>query len=209
MFNIGTGEMVLICVVALLILGPKRLPEMARNIGRFFRNIQRQTDSVRSLVQREFLSMDLEDNNKAALKSMASSQSPENPPLSPAPEFPVTPAAAISHAPPVSPEAPPSAVADADPYHLSAKEPSAPEFPCVTPAAAISPALPVSPEAQPSAPAEATPSAQELSDARDAKLDSLFDTWLENRPELFSEEPSPKAPEELQKAPQEKEGTEL
>lgn len=60
MFNIGAGEMVLICVAALLILGPQRLPELARGIGKFMREFRRQTDEVRHVVEREFYTMDQE-----------------------------------------------------------------------------------------------------------------------------------------------------
>jgi sec-independent protein translocase protein TatB len=58
MFNIGSGEIALIAVVALLVLGPKGLPELARGIGKFLREFRRQTDSVRSIVEREFYAMD-------------------------------------------------------------------------------------------------------------------------------------------------------
>jgi sec-independent protein translocase protein TatB len=60
MFNIGTGEIALIAVVALLVLGPKRLPELARGIGKFMREFRRQTDEVRGVVEREFYKMDQE-----------------------------------------------------------------------------------------------------------------------------------------------------
>lgn len=60
MFNIGAGEMVLIAVAALLILGPKRLPELARGLGKFMREFRRQTDEVRNVVEREFYSLDQE-----------------------------------------------------------------------------------------------------------------------------------------------------
>ncbi|HZN92144.1 MAG TPA: twin-arginine translocase TatA/TatE family subunit [Myxococcales bacterium] len=58
MLNLGAGEVILILVVALLVLGPKRLPELARGIGKFMREFRRQTDEVRSVVEREFYRMD-------------------------------------------------------------------------------------------------------------------------------------------------------
>ncbi len=63
MFNIGTGEMIVIAVVALLVLGPQRLPELARGIGKFIREFRRQTDDVRNVVEREFYRMDQEVMN--------------------------------------------------------------------------------------------------------------------------------------------------
>jgi sec-independent protein translocase protein TatB len=60
MLNLGAGEIILILVAALLILGPKRLPEMARGLGKFFREFRRQTDEVRTVVEREFYRMDQE-----------------------------------------------------------------------------------------------------------------------------------------------------
>lgn len=58
MFNIGAGELVFILIAALLILGPQRLPEFARTIGKFVREFRRQTDDVRTVVEREFYKMD-------------------------------------------------------------------------------------------------------------------------------------------------------
>ncbi len=60
MFNIGSGEIALIAVVALLVLGPSRLPELARGIGKFMREFRKQTDEVRGVVEREFYKMDTE-----------------------------------------------------------------------------------------------------------------------------------------------------
>jgi sec-independent protein translocase protein TatB len=60
MFNVGAGELVFILIAALLVLGPQRLPEFARAIGKFVREFRRQTDDVRSVVEREFYKMDQE-----------------------------------------------------------------------------------------------------------------------------------------------------
>jgi Sec-independent protein translocase protein TatA len=60
MLNIGTGEIIFIAIAALLILGPAKLPEFARGIGKLMREFRRQTDEVRSTVEREFYRMDQE-----------------------------------------------------------------------------------------------------------------------------------------------------
>jgi len=60
MFNLGAGEIAVSMIVALLLLGPDKLPELARGIGKFVREFRRQTDDVRGMVEREFYKMDQE-----------------------------------------------------------------------------------------------------------------------------------------------------
>jgi len=79
MFNLGAGEIVLILVIALLVLGPKRLPELARGIGKFMREFRRQTDEVRSVVEREFYRMDQELNVDPTTGDLVQGQGPRAP----------------------------------------------------------------------------------------------------------------------------------
>jgi sec-independent protein translocase protein TatB len=111
MFNIGAGEMVLILVVALLILGPQRLPELARGIGKFMREFRRQTDEVRNVVEREFYSMDQDISREPTPPVRPGTSFSYNPPVPP----PDASALPPSEAPPVAaaPEAGPPAPADA------------------------------------------------------------------------------------------------
>jgi len=53
MFGIGFSELILIFVVALLVLGPKRLPEVAKTLGRFYREIRSTVDEVKEVVVEE------------------------------------------------------------------------------------------------------------------------------------------------------------
>jgi sec-independent protein translocase protein TatB len=67
MFNIGPGELVVIGVLALLLLGPDKLPELARGLGKALREFRKHTDDVRGMVEREFYKMDqdvLQDASK-------------------------------------------------------------------------------------------------------------------------------------------------
>ena len=48
MLNVGWGEMALVLVVALVVFGPNRLPEVARSMGKFVRQFQRETSRAMS-----------------------------------------------------------------------------------------------------------------------------------------------------------------
>jgi sec-independent protein translocase protein TatB len=51
MFDIGLQEMVIIGVIALLVFGPSKLPELGRMFGRAMREFRRATDEFRSTVE--------------------------------------------------------------------------------------------------------------------------------------------------------------
>ncbi|MDH5477284.1 MAG: Sec-independent protein translocase protein TatB [Nitrospinota bacterium] len=60
MFGIGFTEMMVILVVALVVLGPSKLPEIARSLGRGYAELTRSMREVRSEVDRAGMSMEEE-----------------------------------------------------------------------------------------------------------------------------------------------------
>jgi TatA/E family protein of Tat protein translocase len=50
-FDIGLQEMLVIGVIALLVFGPSRLPELGRMVGRAMREFRRASDEFRSTVE--------------------------------------------------------------------------------------------------------------------------------------------------------------
>ena len=51
MFNIGPQELLLILVLALLVVGPKRLPEIGRSLGKGLRELRKAQDEVKKTIQ--------------------------------------------------------------------------------------------------------------------------------------------------------------
>lgn len=47
MFNLGFSEVIVIVVVALLVLGPEKLPEVARTLGKVIGDLKRTLDDVK------------------------------------------------------------------------------------------------------------------------------------------------------------------
>ena len=84
MFGIGMPELLLILGLALIVLGPKKLPELAKTLGKGLAEFRRATDELKD----EFRKMEheVEDASTAAMLS-------DDPSLN-TPEKPVEPAAA-------------------------------------------------------------------------------------------------------------------
>jgi sec-independent protein translocase protein TatA len=51
MFNIGAPELIVILIVALIVVGPKRLPELGRQVGRGLNEFRKLQDEVRDMVR--------------------------------------------------------------------------------------------------------------------------------------------------------------
>jgi len=53
MFDIGFSELLIIAVVALIVIGPERLPKVARTVGHLLGRLQRYVGDVKSDIERE------------------------------------------------------------------------------------------------------------------------------------------------------------
>ena len=69
MFDLGFGELLLIALVALVVLGPERLPKAARFAGLWVRRARAQWYSVRSELERELAAEELKRNLDAVRTS--------------------------------------------------------------------------------------------------------------------------------------------
>ncbi len=68
MFGIGLPELVLILVLGLLVLGPQRLPEVARMIGRAYGQLRRASEEFQNTIRQDIATLDRQEDvnrNKA------------------------------------------------------------------------------------------------------------------------------------------------
>ena len=61
MFDISFAEILIIAIVALIVVGPQRLPKVARTLGYLFGRAQRYADNIKSDIRHE---MELEELKK-------------------------------------------------------------------------------------------------------------------------------------------------
>jgi sec-independent protein translocase protein TatB len=113
-FNVGPGELIVILIVALVLLGPDKLPEMARSVGKGLRELRKATEDIKDQVETEMYALDDKKPRSPILKSPGGQRVAHS--VSPAALAPMV-ATAVE---PVSPAAEPAA-------------PAAPAFAATTP----------------------------------------------------------------------------
>jgi len=86
MFGLGFGEIVIIAILALLVLGPDRLPDAAKTVGKTLRDLRRATDDIKGQIETEIYA----DERKAAKPALV----PPVPAAAPKPAGPPPPASA-------------------------------------------------------------------------------------------------------------------
>jgi sec-independent protein translocase protein TatA len=71
LMNLGFPEMIFLFMLALLIFGPKKLPEIGRQVGRALSEFKRASDEFKSQIQSEISKIDLEEGSHMILPPSA------------------------------------------------------------------------------------------------------------------------------------------
>ena len=114
MFGLGLQEIIVIGVLALLLLGPKKLPELAQTLGKFIRDFQHAADEVKREITTPM------NEIKAELRAQAELHDKEPPPAPKPPDptaeaYGITTDAGPAQQPPVETAAAPALEKPADP----------------------------------------------------------------------------------------------
>ena len=59
--NIGVPELIIILAIALLVFGPRKLPEVGRSIGRALREFRKTSDEIKDKIEEEIQASEFKD----------------------------------------------------------------------------------------------------------------------------------------------------
>ena len=105
MFNLGVPELLLILAVALIVFGPRKLPEIGRTLGKALGEFRRATDDLKSTIEREVRLEELKELGPSIIPFESVSRSEPQPrPIEPPSDHPEAPAPAAEPKPAPQPE---------------------------------------------------------------------------------------------------------
>jgi len=62
--SIGPAELILIFVIALLVFGPKKLPEIGRSVGKAIREFKKTSEEIKGRIEEEIQASEIKDIRK-------------------------------------------------------------------------------------------------------------------------------------------------
>jgi sec-independent protein translocase protein TatA len=68
MFGLGAGELLLIFVIAILFLGPKKIPELAKGLGQAVREFQKARDEMMNEINKPHTPTTTTTTNDSTIK---------------------------------------------------------------------------------------------------------------------------------------------
>lgn len=71
MFGIGLPELLMILVVALLVIGPKKLPDLARSLGKGLAEFRKATDDLKDTIYQQDTENDVKPEQTAKKHQVA------------------------------------------------------------------------------------------------------------------------------------------
>jgi sec-independent protein translocase protein TatA len=93
--SIGMPELIIIFVIALIIFGPRKLPELGRSLGKSLAEFKRASNELRSTLEEE-IRLDEQKVNLDAAKAAAAASQAAATPAPPAPIHAVSEPAAVN-----------------------------------------------------------------------------------------------------------------
>jgi len=142
MFGLSFPELLIVLVVALIVLGPERLPKVARTIGKGMREIRKATGDFKDVVESEFYKLDEQVKLKAELPGSDATPAAGAPVAGTTPQpvpgaIPASTPHSVAMAPPAAGQAPgsaPGAIPASTPHSVAIAPPAAEQAPVSDPA---------------------------------------------------------------------------
>jgi Tat protein translocase TatB subunit len=103
-FGMGTWEIVFVFIIALLVFGPGKLPEVARQVGKTMASLKRQSTQITNEIKKELEAVEAAEKAATAAILDSVKDKPEQPPAaitqrSVPPAGPVNGTGAAAHSP--------------------------------------------------------------------------------------------------------------
>ena len=86
--NLGFPEMIFLFFLALIIFGPKKMPEIGRQIGKALNEFKRASNEFKAQIEQEINQLDLENQRQTILPPTLAQSEPPTPPQIESPALP-------------------------------------------------------------------------------------------------------------------------